>query len=293
MLKSNSLLAIVYWVLFLLILIVFLFSKFWSWKDGIVFEYPSFPINFSWEQVPSENFFNKERFDKEFLNTSNNLYQFYLYVKRYPVYAEYIQKVLQEKNIHSDFMYLPIAESALRNDVVSSAGAAGIWQFMPETAKEYDLIVNEFIDERYHFEKSTEAASEYIWDLYDKFWDWTLVAAAYNRWWNGIARALEDQWVDNYYDLYLNEETSRYVFRILAIKYMMLSYFDKKDFIDRFIWWVHSKPETELISVWKIEDVSKWASQNNYRYKDIKVLNRWIIGSELPEGEWEMSVLKN
>jgi len=76
---------------------------------------------------------------------------------------------------------MPIAESALRNDVVSSAGAAGIWQFMPETAKRLGLRVDEFVDERYHFEKATEAATEYIQELHERFNNWTLVAAAYNR----------------------------------------------------------------------------------------------------------------
>jgi len=180
----------------------------------------------------------------------------------------------------------------LRNDVVSSAGAAGIWQFMPETAQDYGLIVNEFVDERYHFEKATDAAVTYISDLYKKFWDWTLVAASYNRGQNAIARALRDQNVENYYDLYLNEETSRYLFRILAIKYMMLSYFEREDFINTLIGWVHKKPNTKVLKVWKIDNIPQWASSKWYRYKDIKILNKWIVGQSLPEGEWEILVLK-
>jgi membrane-bound lytic murein transglycosylase MltF len=86
-----------------------------------------------------------------------------------PLYVPFIEEKLAEKNLPDDLKYLPIAESALRNDVVSSAGAAGIWQFMPETAKQYGLIVNENIDERYHFEKSTLAALEYLEDLHKKF----------------------------------------------------------------------------------------------------------------------------
>jgi membrane-bound lytic murein transglycosylase D len=88
---------------------------------------------------------------------------------------------LKKNTIPDDFKYLPIAESALRDDVVSGAGAAGIWQFMPETAKRYNLRVDEQIDERYNFEKSTQAAILYIKDLYDIFGNWTLAAAAYNR----------------------------------------------------------------------------------------------------------------
>ena len=241
--------------------------------------------------VPSENFFIKERFDKEFLNTSNNLYQFYLYVKRYPLYIPDIEAKLELAWVPDDFKYLPIAESALRNDVVSSAWAAGIWQFMPETAREYWLRVDEYIDERYHFEKSTDAAIAHIWDLFERFDDWTLATAAYNRWQWWIGRALEDQNVDNYYDLYLNDETSRYVFRILAIKYMMLSYFERQDLINKIIWGVHEKPETITLNVWEIEDISEWSSKNGYRYKDIKLLNRWIVWESLPEGEWDIKVL--
>ena len=90
-------------------------------------------------------------------------------MKRYPLYIPSINEKLESANIPSDFRYLPIAESALRNDVVSHAGAAGIWQFMPDTARRYGLRVDEFIDERYHFEKATEAAITYLQDLYEIF----------------------------------------------------------------------------------------------------------------------------
>jgi len=208
--------------------------------------------------------FIKERFDKEFLGTAHNLYQFYLYVKRYPVFIPDIEQALSDWWIPDDFKYLPIAESALRNDIVSSAWAAGIWQFMPETAREYNLRVDELIDERYHFEKATQAAVEHIGDLYSSFWNWTLAAAAYNRgtWW--IQRALESQRVDDYYDLYLNEETSRYVFRILWIKYMLQAYLKEPEIINTLIGWVHKKPLTDIVVVGKIENLALWANENNF-----------------------------
>lgn len=295
MLKNNSLLAVVYGVLFFLILSVFLYSKYEAGTATIIFEYPGDEIEFAGDEVDLswDDYYNKERFDKEFILASNNLYQFYLYAKRYPLYIPYIEKKLQEAWIPNDFKYLPIAESALRNDVVSTAWAAWIWQFMPETGKRYGLVVNEYVDERYHFVKATDAAIAYLSDLYDKFWDWALVAAAYNRWENGLARDMESQNVDNYYDLYLNEETSRYVFRILAIKYVMMAYFEKKDFIDKIIWWVYSDPMTQEVPVWKIESISLWAKENGYNYKDIKILNRWIIWDSLPEWEWFISVLQH
>ena len=295
MLKNSSLLSWVYGILFLLLFWVFLLSKFQKANDTLVFPYPSWMLEFSWEKVPIDgvdDFFNKERFDKEFLLTSNNLYQFYLYVKRYPLYIPYIEEKLKKAHIPDDFKYLPIAESALRDDVVSSAGAGGIWQFMPETAKRYGLRVDDFIDERYHFEKATDAAILYIQDLYKIFWNWTLVAAAYNRWENGLKRALENQWVNNYYDLYLNEETSRYVFRILAIKYVMLSYFERKEFIDRLIGWIPEKPHTKEVSVSQISDLAVWSQENGYNYKDVKIFNRWIIWESLPQGDWKIRVLE-
>lgn len=295
MLKSNSLLQVVYWVLFWSLLLIFIFTKFW-WDDrSIIFEYPKEKIRFWGVKVPidSVDYHNKQRFDKEFLLNSNNLYQFYLYVKRYPIYIPEIEKKLVDNGIHEDIKYLPIAESALRDDVVSSAGAAWIWQFVPDTARRYGLKIDEYVDERYHFEKSTDAAISYLWDLHDIFWDWALVAAAYNRWENGLRRDMQSQNVDNYYDLYLNEETSRYVFRIMAIKYVMQSYFDKKWVIDKIIWGVYEKPKTELIQVWEIDDINQWSQENDYNYKDIKILNRWIIGESLPEWEWEVEVLIN
>ena len=293
MLKNNSLLSLVYGILFLLLAGVFLYSKYWVWNTSIVFEYPEWNIEFSWETVPMwwKDYYNKQRFDKEFLSASNNLYQFYLYVKRYPIYIPYIEKALKDANIPDDFKYLPLAESALRDDVVSSAWAGWIWQFMPETAKRYGLEINDFVDERYHFEKATWAAIEYIWDLHEKFWDWALVAAAYNRWENGLARDMQSQNVDNYYDLYLNEETSRYVFRIISIKYVMLSYFDKKAIIDKIIGGVHQIPNTRTIQVTQIDDLASWCKEYSYSYKDIKILNRWIISESLPEWDWDITIL--
>lgn len=294
MLKNSTLLGVVYGVLFFGVLLAFVFSYFQKKEEWIVFSYPEWVITFAEQEVPIGvwNLSIKERFDKEFLQTSNNLFQFYLYAKRYPLYMDIIEEELQNAGIPNDLKYMAIAESALRNDVVSSAWAAGIWQFMPDTARRFGLEVNEYVDERYNFEKATRAAVTYLGDLYEQFWDWPLSAAAYNRWENGLRRDMESQGVDNYYDLYLNEETSRYVFRIIAIKYVMESYFEKKDIIDKLIGGVYEKPNTTTILVSSIDDLSEWAQRNGYNYRDIKVLNRWIIGETLPEGEWEITILK-
>ena len=107
--------------------------------------------------------------------------------------------------------------SGLEN-VISPAGAAGFWQILKETAKEYDLEVNASIDERYHLEKSTQAACDYLNKAFDKFGSWTMAAASYNMGQNGAIRSVNKQGTDNYYNLHLNSETSRYIFRIIAVK---------------------------------------------------------------------------
>ena len=263
-------------------------------QNSIIFSYPKDDLVFAGVTLKNmnDNYLIKERFDKEFLNVSYNLYQFFLYVKRLPLYMHYIEEQLEISGLPDDLKYLPIAESALRNDVVSSAGAAGIWQFMPDTARDYWLIVNDDIDERYHFEKSTQAALKYLDFLYKKFEDWPLALASYNRWQNAISRALSDQWVNNFFDLYLNEETSRYFFRILAIKYVIEDYETKKENIDHIIGGVYEIPQTQKIKVKSITNLKDWAKQNNYDYLTLRSLNRWIIWEKLPEWNWEIEVIE-
>ncbi len=291
--KHLVIIAIILITIFLIVFNIF-FKNFSSNGNAIFFSYPESKLEFAGEVLPDfeENYFIKERFDKEFLNISYNLYQFFLYVKRLPLYMWYIEEKLDEYNIPEDFKYLPIAESALRNDVVSTAWAGWIWQFMPETAREYGLIVNDDIDERYNFEKATDAAVRYLDYLHWLFGNRTLVAASYNRWQNGIKKALEDQKVDNYYDLYLNEETSRYVFRILAIKYVLQDYEKRKSYIDKVIGWQYKSPKTTLIKVWQIEDLKKWATENNQKYETLKTLNMWIKNDSLPEWNWEITIMQ-
>lgn len=284
-----------YLVLFLWVIFWILYSKARDPEARVIFSYPESIVEFWWEKL-SFNGTNwqdiKERFDREFLIVSNNLYQAFLYIKRYPLYIPYVESKFREYNIHRDLIYLPIAESALRNwnDVISHAGAGGIWQFMPETAKRYWLQVDDYIDERFDFEKSTDAAITYISDLYEIFWDWALVAAAYNRWENWLRRDMQSQWIDNYYDLFLNNETSRYVFRILAIKYMFDSYYANKKFIDTLIGGVYTPVTHQSVEIsWPV-DLREWAQENNYNYREVRLLNPWIKTFELPSGNWDILI---
>ncbi|EKE29095.1 MAG: membrane-bound lytic murein transglycosylase precursor [uncultured bacterium (gcode 4)] len=247
-------------------------------------------INFAGEKTPMDNqhYFNREKLVKELSISRFNVYQFVLYHKREPLYFKTIEKKLRDAWIPDDFKYLAVAESWLKNDALSDSNAGGIWQFIPETGSRYWLKINEKIDERYNFEKETDAAIGYFKKLYRDFNNWTLVAAAYNRWENWIKRALDDQKVTSYYDLYLNEETSRYVFRILAIKYLMenrYKIFDESELWDRF-----EAPKTKIIEVWRIDDLKSWSNQKWYIYANIKQLNWWIIWDSLPDWKWEMKV---
>ncbi|EKE27341.1 MAG: lytic transglycosylase catalytic [uncultured bacterium (gcode 4)] len=247
-------------------------------------------INFAGEKTPMDNqhYFNREKLIRELSISRFNVYQFVLYHKRDSIYFPLIEKKLKEAWIPEDFKYLAVAESGLKNDALSDSNAWGIWQFIPETGTRFWLTINEKIDERYNFEKETDAAIRYFKKLYEYFNDWTLVAAAFNRWENWLRRALEDQKVKSYYDLYLNEETSRYVFRILAIKYLMENRY--KIFDSWELWEKFEAPKTKEIEVWKIDNLKTWSNEKWYIYANIKQLNVWIIWDSLPEWKWDLKV---
>lgn len=173
---------------------------------------------------------NIERFDRELALLQLNAAQFVMIYKRWNLIIPTIEKELKKAGLPDDLKYIPVIESALRENVSSSAGAAGIRQFMPGTAKKYGLLVNEFVDERFDVTKSTAAAIRYFKDLSKQFSKRTLAAAAYNRGENGLQKSLESQYNNNFYDLWLNNETSRYVFRLLTMKYVRehkYSFFDR------------------------------------------------------------------
>lgn len=248
-------------------------------------------VNFSGKKVSFEGkyYYNRDKFERELSVIRFNMYQFVLYHKREPLYIPYIEKKLKAAGIPDDFKYLAIAESGLRNESLSSAGAGGIWQFVPDTAKQYKLQITDSIDERYNFELETDAAIKYLLKLYEDFHDWTLVAAAYNRGENGLRRAIDDQKVTSYYDLYLNEETTRYLFRILAIKYLMenrYKVFDRDELGDAF-----TEPKTRIIEISELEDARVWCQEKKYDYAMVRQLNPWMLGNTLPKGSWKIKVL--
>jgi hypothetical protein len=174
-------------------------------------------VSFAGDSVPLNLPDVRERLDKE-LQINVYLHSSTLFLlKRANRWLPKMEEILRANDIPPDFKYLPLIESALLN-ATSPKNAVGYWQILESSGKELGLEITKEVDERYDPLKATEAACKYLKKAYAKFGNWTLVAASYNRGMGGVARDLEDQHVTNYYDLHMNEETSRYVFRLLAIK---------------------------------------------------------------------------
>ena len=256
-------------------------SYYENYKSNYKIYNPPMPtdIDFAGEKAPLNIYYVNEKLQKEILkNTywhSNSL----LIFKRANRWLPIIEPILAKNNIPNDFKYLAIIESGLEN-VVSPAGARGFWQFMPSTAKEYNLTVNKQVDERYNVEKATQAACDYLNDAHDIFGNWTLVAAAYNRGISGIKKQLTSQNVDSYYGLSLNSETGRYVYRILAIK----AIFGQPSKYGYQLREIDLYPAMETYTVKVDSAITSWgnfAKQNNISYGMLKELNPWLRSSKL------------
>ncbi|MFC4740590.1 lytic transglycosylase domain-containing protein [Flavobacterium ponti] len=240
--------------------------------------YPS-EMNFAGEMVPTSDNDVSERLDREMVTNINYHSNTTLVIKRANKVFPIIEPILKRNGIPDDFKYLAVIESSLVN-AVSPAGARGIWQFMPTTAKEYGMEVSSEVDERYHLEKSTEAACKYLNDAFKRFGNWTLVAASYNGGMAGINRVLEAQQVSSYYDALFYEETGRYVFRILALKEIMKN--SPKYGFDIPINELYINVPTEkLIIENTIEDLALFAKEHETNYKTLKVLNPWLRDKKL------------
>ena len=236
-------------------------------------------LDFAGEPVPLSDPDVRERMDRELLvNTywqSNGLLMFKRANKYFPV----IEPILEKYGVPDDFKYLAVIESGLLN-AVSPAGARGIWQIMPATAREYGLEVNDNVDERYHLVKSTEVACEYLLASKERFGSWTLAAAAYNAGNAGINRRLSGQQVEDYYNLLLGEETGRYMFRIIALKEIMSNpknygfNFREKD--------LYTMVPSFNVEVDKpIDDLTAFALEYEINYKILKIHNPWLRETKL------------
>jgi hypothetical protein len=250
-------------------------------KDNYkVYSLPT-PVNvtFAGEEVPLDRFGVREKLDRELLvNTywhSNTLLLFKRCNRWFPV----MEPILARNGVPDDFKYLAVIESGLTN-AVSPAGATGFWQFLKSTGESYGLEVNEEVDERYHVERSTEAACKYLNDAYKKFGDWALVAASYNMGMGGVNKQLDRQKVGSYWDLLLNEETSRYVYRIIAVKEILNNgtaygfVVRKSDLYDPY--------EVRTVALdSSVTDLADFALSQGANYNVLKSLNPWLRQSYL------------
>jgi len=174
-------------------------------------------ISFAGEAVPLHVPDVRERLDKE-LQINVYLHSSTLFLlKRANRWFPQMEQILKANDIPDDFKYLPLIESALLNST-SPKDAVGYWQILEASGKELGLEITKEVDERFDPLRATEAACKYLKKSYDKFGSWTLVAASYNRGVSGVSRQMKEQNVTDYYDLHLNDETARYVFRLIAIK---------------------------------------------------------------------------
>ncbi|MGV8814308.1 MAG: lytic transglycosylase domain-containing protein [Gelidibacter sp.] len=236
-------------------------------------------LNFADEPMPLSDPDVYERMDRELLvNTywqSNGLLMFKRAQKYFPV----IEPILKKHGIPDDFKYLAVIESGLTN-AVSPAGARGVWQIMPATAKENGLEVNENVDERYNLEKSTEVACKYLLQSKRSLGSWTLAAAAYNAGNAGISRRLKEQNVNGYYDLLLGEETGRYMFRIVALKEIMNNpktygfNFEEPDLYSNI-------PTFNVVVDKEIPNFTAFAEEYGINYKILKIHNPWLRETRL------------
>lgn len=199
-------------------------------------------------------------------------------LRKAPKFFRTIEPILKENGIPDDFKYLAVIESRLEPLIVSPAGAVGIWQLMKGTAQDLKLEINNEIDERYHLEKATRAACDYLKKAYEKFGSWTLAAASYNAGFNMLSKQMKLQQQTDYYNLLLGEETERYVFRILALKQIMtqpeLYHFSLPE--------PSPYEEVETIEVKEsVKDWAEFAKQQGITYKTLKRFNPWLRKPQL------------
>jgi len=247
-------------------------------------------VNFAGEPAPIDLFYMREYLDRELtVNTfwhSSTL----MLLKRAHRWFPVIGPILKKHGIPDDFKYLAIIESGLEN-VTSPAGASGFWQFLKSTAREHGLEVNDNIDERYNIEKSTNAACEYLRESYNKFNNWTLVAASYNAGMKRVSEEIRKQQVNNYYDLFLSSETTRYIYRIHAIKSIFL-HPEKYGFFLKNEDLYPSVPFQTITITSSIDNLVNFAKSHGITYKTLKYFNPWLQEADLSNRSGKTYYLK-
>lgn len=236
-------------------------------------------VELAGEEVPLDAFGVREQLDRELVVNAYHHSSTMLFMKRSARWFPTIERILREEGVPEDFKYLAVIESGLEQ-VVSPSGAAGVWQFMKETAPKYGLELTAQVDERYHVEKSTRAACKYLKDAKAKFGSWALAAASYNMGQGGVSRVLNAQGVDSYWELHLNSETGRYVYRLLAVKQVF----------ERPAAFGYRLPKSTLYTPYRTRSVqvtssilnlADWALAQGTHLKALKLLNPWLRSDAL------------
>lgn len=237
-------------------------------------------VTFAGEKIPLQEPDLRERFDREIHVNANWHSNTILMIKRSHRWMSQISEVLKKNNIPDDFKYIVAIESNFEESAMSHRNAVGFWQLLEGTAEQYGLEVNGEVDERRDPMKSTEAACKYLQDAYDKFGSWTSVAASYNVGMRGLERRLDEQKVDSYFDVLLNDETARYMFRVLAAKAILenpgLYGFNIPESAR------YNQPEFDTVKVEEtIPDLVDFAHEHGITYKTLKRYNPWLRDDEL------------
>ena len=253
---------------------------------------PELPLNlkFCGETVPLNDFEVRERYDRELVVNCYRHSNTILLIKRSSKWLPVVEPILKEYGVPDDMKYLCMAESEFLQDV-SPAGASGFWQIMKSTANMYGLVTNEEVDERYNVEKSTHAACKYLNDAYNQLGSWTSAAASYNMGIAGLKSSINKQGTSKYFDLLLNNETSRYVFRILAMKTInenqkLYGFYISDD--DKYMPMEYT---TETVNT----SVSSWityAADHDISYRALRIANPWIRDAALKNYEKKSYTVK-
>ncbi len=237
-------------------------------------------IDFCGEDVPVDKWEIREKLDREVLvNTYLHGTQLYI-LKLSGRYFPIIEERLKANGVPEDLKYVCVAESALQQNAWSGVGAASFWQFMKDTGPRYGLEVNDEVDERFNVVKATDAACMYFKEAKAKFGTWTAAAASYNCGMAGFAKQAEFQQASNYYDLIFPEETNRYVFRILAFKYILTNPRKFGLIVEDGEQYRPLKSRTVTVDK-TVENLTEFALANGTSYKMLKIYNPWLRAHKL------------
>ena len=252
-------------------------------------EMPNY-LEFAGEKIPAENFEVYERMEREFLSNTYWHSATILAIKRANRWFPLIEPILKKNNIPDDFKYLCVAESNMEN-VISPAGATGFWQFMKPAGEKYGLEINSQVDERYDVEKSTEAACKYLRDSYDMFGSWIVAAASYNMGQDGVQLQRERQKTTNYFNLVLNSETSRFVARIVSLKYILQN-------PEKYGFDIQAEEKYKPLEFYEetldssVADLADYATSLGVNYFILKMYNPWLRDNYLSNKTKKVYVIK-